>query len=215
MSGAGGGRRGSKGARGPMLCLWGLGALLALPACSTVQSVQVRPDYEQVDRVQTVRVAVLTAPLPANNASLARMWSLMAQRYANLHRDFLAQPATVAVALPASATPGTDHCDAPVQGVLHLIPGTRLVGSDVELSVTATLSRCRDGEVIWSARGAGTWASEDKELVEVSRRYIAELGPSVAPYVAPTFRLLRDVLGTLPKPKLTRDKDVTDKIELE
>ncbi len=188
---------------------------LVLGACSAVQQVHTRPDYQQVDRTRTVRIAVVTAPSPQGQVAIGKLWSLIAQRYANHHRDFLATPAVAAVQLPAAATAGTEHCIGPVQGVLHLQPTSRPDGDEIEVSVRARLSRCVDGETIWSARGAGTWASNDDELTQVTRRYSAELGASVTSHVAPTFRLLRQVLATLPRPKLTRDRDIDDKIDLE
>ena len=183
-------------------------ALWLSSACSTVSQVHIRPDYEQVDRSQTFRLEVLISPLPEGSEALGRMWSLMAGRYVNHHRDFIAGAARASADLPE------DLCGGGIEGVLHLRPEVRPDGDGYALGVHGRLFRCRDRETIWSATGAGSWPSDDPQLVEMTRAYGAELGEQIQAHVAPTFRLLRALLDTLPRPVLTRDEDVMDKIEL-
>lgn len=70
--------------------------------CGTVKNVTVRPDFDQVDKRTLLRLAVLTAPLPAGDPSVGAMWSSMARRYANHHRDFIAKEELAEAELPAS-----------------------------------------------------------------------------------------------------------------
>ena len=180
----------------------------ATAACSAVQHVELRDDYATTDRLSTVRIAVVVAPLPGGREDLGQLWATLAARYANQHRDFLARPALFAASLPAEA------CAAPRQGVLHLLPTARVDGDEVAVTVTASLRRCADDVQIWQASGKGSWASADDELAEMTRTYSEEVGEAVRAHVAPTYRLLRAVLAELPEPKLTDDQDVMDKIEM-
>ena len=189
--------------------LFTVGAAMWLSsACSTVSQVHIRPDYEQVDRDQTFRLEVLTSPLPEGSEETGRMWSLITARYVNHHRDFIARTASASAELPG------DLCGSGVEGVLHLHPEVRPDGDGYALRVEGRLFRCRDKATIWSATAAGSWSSDDPELMEMTRTYAIELGEQVEAHVAPTFRLLRALLDTLPRPVLTRDDDVMEKIEL-
>ena len=187
--------------------LFALG-LVALSACSTVRNVQVRPDYEQVDRTKTLRLAVVTAPLPNGDEQLGMLWSEIARRYVNDKRDFIASVQLAAPEIPA------DACGENLEGLLHLAPQVRREGDGVEAEVKAELLRCSDREIIWSAEGGGSWASEDDLFSSTTASYVEKYGPGVEPYVAPTFRLLRAVLDTLPYPKIEDDEAIMEKIEL-
>jgi probable lipoprotein (TIGR04455 family) len=183
-----------------------LGAVV-LAGCSTVKGVRVRSDYDAVDRTRTVRLTVVVAPLPEGGAPVGELGALVARRYVNQHRDFIVRRQLAAAALPA------DACQS-AEGVLHLEPVLRREGRSVRAELHARLTRCRDGEEVWSAQGAGTWDSDDDQLKELTKRYVEELGEAVRPYAAPAFRLLRAVLDTLPRPKLPDDAAVMEKIDL-
>jgi probable lipoprotein (TIGR04455 family) len=185
-------------------------AVLLFAACGPVRHSWVHPEYEDVDRTATLRLAVVTSPLPGDDGRVGELWSALARQYANQHRDFIASRSVASGAFDLA-----EICDDGLEGVLHLLP-TELVeaGKGYRLGVEAKLLRCRDGEAVWEARARGRWASEDPHLVEVRRRYVASLGEEVGPVVAPSFRLLRAILGTLPRPELTTDEDVMEKIEL-
>lgn len=180
---------------------------LVSAACATVRQVSVRPDYEQVDRTQTLRLAVVTAPLPDGNEAVGRLWSRIARKYVNDKRDFIVKQDLAAAALPA------DICGEGLDGVLHLVPEVRLQGDGAEAAVRAELFRCRDRETVWRAEAGGAWSSDEEKLRETTAHYVEELGPEVKPYVAPTFQLLRATLDTLPMPKLEGDDAIMEKIE--
>ena len=183
--------------------------LMLATACSAVRNVHVRPDYEQVDRTQTLRLAVVTAPLPDGDEQLGLLWSEIARRYVNDKRDFIASVQRAADELPQ------DVCEPPLEGVLHLEPSVSLKGNGVEAEVSASLFRCSDREVIWSAEGGGSWKSDDDLFTDTIATYVERYGEGVEPYVAPSFRLLRAVLDTLPRPEITDDDAVMEKIELD
>lgn len=183
--------------------------LLVATGCSAVRNVHVRPDYEQVDRTKTLRLAVVTAPMPAGDEQVGLLWSEIARRYVNDKRDFIASVQRTATVLP------DDVCQPPLEGVLHLEPTVERQGAGVEAEVKATLFRCSDREVIWSAEGAGSWKSDDDLFTDTTAVYVERYGEGVRPYVAPSFRLLRAVLDTLPHPAITDDDAVMEKIELD
>lgn len=181
---------------------------LALLGCATVQRSAIRADYDQSDRDKTLRLVVVTAPLPDAQPALGELWSLIARRYVNQHRDFIVHRHLAAQAPPA------DACGERTQGVLVMHPRVRRQAREVEAAVQARLIRCPDGERIWEAVAGGTWPESDSTVKELTARYVEELGERVRPYVAATFHLLRATLDTLPRPRLVRDEDVMEKVEL-
>ena len=185
-----------------------LAAVLLLGACGAVQRSNVRPDYDAVDRTRIFRLVVLTAPLPGADPSVGTLWSLIARRYVNQHRDFIVRRHVVA------QTVSTDACGEGDEGILRLLPAVSRRGGEVTASVVATLWRCSDRQTIWEAEARGAWPEHDPNVRELTSRYVEELGEGVGPYVPTTFHLLRETLDTLPRPKLVRDEDVMDKIEL-
>ncbi|HYO54772.1 MXAN_6521/LA_1396 family lipoprotein [Archangium sp.] len=186
--------------------------LALLAGCATVKSSRVRPDYETVDKTQVKRLVVVTQPLPDGKQEVGELWSLVARRYVNQNRDFIAR-ANVALTGSPEDTSFKGLCAEGLEGILWLSPDVKRTGNGVEAAVKAQLLRCRDGQEIWAAEGAGSWPSEDDRYKELTVQYTRELGPEVAPYVAPTFRLLSATLDTLPRPRLN-DADVEEKIEL-
>lgn len=186
--------------------------LAMLAGCATVKSHRLRPDYETVDKTQVKRLAVVTQPLPDGKQAVGDLWSLIARRYVNQNRDFIAKANTALSGAPQDAT-FKAQCAEGIEGILWLSPDVKQAGKGVEASVKAQLLRCRDGEEVWAAEAAGSWPSEDARYKELTAQYTGELGPEVTPYVAPTFRLLSATLDTLPKPALS-DADVNEKIEL-
>ena len=190
------------------LAAWVLVGVATAGGCAVVRSSWVRPDYDRFDKRETLRLVVVTAPLPAGSAKVGELWSLLARRYTNQKRDFIAKRHLAAESLPE------DLCDGEVEGILHLAPEVRPEGDGMEASVKATLKRCRDGELVWRAEAAGSWPSEDPVLKQVTEDYVQELGEEVRPYVGPSFHLLKAVLDTLPRPELAEEEDVMEKIEL-
>ncbi|QRN98734.1 MXAN_6521/LA_1396 family lipoprotein [Archangium violaceum] len=186
--------------------------LALLAGCATVKNSHVRPDYETVDKTQVKRLAVVTQPLPDNVQKVGELWSLIARRYVNQNRDFIAKVNTAVDGNPED-TSFKDLCVEGIEGILWLFPTVKRTGAGVEAAVKAQLLRCRDGQEVWGAEAAGSWPSEDERYKELTAQYTGELGPDVTPYVAPTFRLLSATLDTLPRPQLG-ESDVEEKIEL-
>jgi probable lipoprotein (TIGR04455 family) len=186
--------------------------LALLAGCSTVKSSRIRPDYESVDKFQVKRLVVVTWPLPDGKPEVGELWSLLARRYVNQNRDFIAK-SNVALAENPEGTSFKGLCVEGIEGVLWLSPDMKRTGKGVEAAVKAQLQRCSDGQEIWAAEAAGSWPSEDDRYRELTAQYTSELGPEVEPYVAPTFRLLSPTLDTLPRPTLS-EADIEEKIEL-
>ncbi|WNG50771.1 hypothetical protein F0U60_46565 [Archangium minus] len=186
--------------------------LVLLAGCSAVKHSRVRPDYETVDKTQVKRLVVVTQPLPDGKKEVGELWSLIARRYVNQNRDFIAR-SNVAIDGNPEDTSFKGLCVDNFEGVLWLSPDVKRTGKGVEASVKAQLLRCRDGQEVWAAESAGSWPSEDERYKELNVQYTSELGPEVTPYVAPSFRLLSATLDTLPRPTLN-DAEVEEKIEL-
>ncbi len=177
-------------------------------SCSPVTRSSVRPDFATVDRTQTLRLVVVTSPLPAGSENVGHLWAGIARKWTNQHRDFLVVDDFGAATLPG------DLCSDGVQGILHLAPVAALEGDGAQVQVEARLVRCTDQVEIWSAAAAGSWSSKDDDLDGVRAYWARELGEEVGPWVVPTFRLVTATLETLPEPALPNEAWVREKIEL-
>jgi probable lipoprotein (TIGR04455 family) len=98
--------------------------------------------------------------------------------------------------------------------VLWLAPVATPVSGGFELDVKAQLLRCSDWQEVWEAEGGGSFVSQDEGLKEVAATYAREYGAVVEAFVAPTMRLLRPMLDTLPSPQLT-EEDQNEKMTLD
>ena len=174
--------------------------------CATVHRSSIRPDYATSDAAKAVRVAIVTAPLPDGNEAVGQLWGAITRKYIYDHRDFIPKASI------AAATAPKDVCQAGTDGVMLLVPTVHKQGDSVEAAVVATLNRCGDNEVLWSADASGKWDSNDETLADTTRIFTEKFGDVVKPYVAPSYRLLRAVLDTLPKPMLD-DAGQMEKIE--
>lgn len=183
--------------------------LVSATGCSAVRSSWISDEFETVDKKATYRLEVVTAPLPDGQEPVAEMWSLMARRYVNQKRDFIAWENVSAPAFDLAR-----HCIEDNEGVLHLAPDVTRKGDGVEAAVKATLYRCDGNVEIWRAEGGGSWPTEDENLLATADVYAGEFGDDVRPFVPATFHLLRAVLDTLPFPALEDEEDVLEKIEL-
>ncbi len=182
--------------------------LLLLVACSPVQQSRVRDDYPAVDRTQTLRLKIVVAPLPDGSQDVGDLWALMARSHVNQHRDFIAVEDVAAAAVPP------DACSEDIEGLLLLAPQVARDGDGVEAAVNARLTRCRDGEEVWAAEAAGSWASDDDDLAGVRAHWVKALGEPVSAYVVPSFRLLTATLDELPRPAFPNEAYAREKINL-
>ena len=96
--------------------------------------------------------------------------------------------------------------------MLWLRPGLQLEGRGAEAQVQGRLLRCVDQQEVWAADAAGSWVSAEPKLEQTIAQYVDEYGPSVQPYVAPSYYVLQAALDSLPEPELTED-DQSEKIE--
>lgn len=216
-----------------------------LPGCGGAREVLRSEAYEQRDKDELVRVEVRVSPrvevevLEGGGvgperaaevpAEVLEMWALMAQRYLNDHRDFIALRRA---ALPAPLTPAaaTSHpaCGPDVRGTLHLDGEVTREGEQARVRLWARLTRCLPAEgggprwaegggeeVVWAAEVSHSSASADEVLVTLRDEYTRRFGEVASPYAAPSFLAVKALLELAPRPKLSRDEDVNAKIELE
>ncbi|ADO75061.1 MXAN_6521/LA_1396 family lipoprotein [Stigmatella aurantiaca] len=186
--------------------------LALLAGCSAVKKSTIRPDYEQVDKQRVKRLAVVTQPLPDGQQAVGDLWSLIARQYVNQNRDFLVKE-HAATSGPLDDAGIQALCVNGIEGVLWLHPQVKRTQNGAEAAVQARLVRCGDGEDVWSAEAGGSWESQDPKFRERTEQYISQFGPSVEPYVVPSYKLLMATLNTLPNPQLT-EQDIDEKIEL-
>lgn len=187
-------------------------AVALLAACSPVRNKYVRPDYEKAPEQQVKRLAVVTQPLPAGDAKLGELWSLITRQWVNQNRDYIVK---ANVALPERPTDASfkAQCTEGIEGVLWLDPTVQRKGDGVEAEVKARIVRCSDGQDEWRAETGGSWKSQDDKFRERAAQYVQQFGPEVEPYVIPSYKLLKATFETLPKPKLS-EADIEEKIEL-
>ena len=192
-----------------------LAALLALStACSPMTHLKIRDDYAKVDRTATYRVHLVTAPLPktqahpAGDTNVGVLYSAMATRYVNQHRDFIVRKSS------AQATATKAECGDKIEAVLWLRPILGVKGGEVDVQLEGELRRCKGWVLIWSAGLRDTWPSNDDQLKELTKQYTAQFGAVATSHAGPAFRALRILLDTLPRPKLVKEADIDEKIEL-
>lgn len=175
--------------------------------CGTVSQVQVHPEYEERFKESVLYLDIQVAAQESMPAPARTLWGTLSQRYANQHRDFIVEGMRMA--------PGEAQCKEGLQGVLWIHPALSEESGSVHLQLEAALMTCDTGTILWSAVAEGNFTSRDAQLEALRDSYEKEFGPDTGPYVAPLFRMVRDTLGTLPYPKLTRDEDIFAKIAIE
>lgn len=172
---------------------------------------RVEENWATTDRNTLKRVAVVVQPLPNGDEKAGAMFARLVRRYVHQKKEFLLVSDTARGAPPAD---NATDCVEKVDGVLWLQPTFKPSGDGYELDVKASLLRCSDFQEVWASEGGGSFASKDEGLKEVAATYAREFGDVVEPYVAPTMRLLRPMLDTLPNPQLT-SADQDEKMSLD
>lgn len=194
--------------------------LISLIGCGGARQAYLSPTFEQVERVEVIRVEVLSAPRTPDQAEvseqLLEMWGLMTQRYLHQHRDLLPlRRAQLKGELPSQLP-----CAEGSHGVLLLRGEAQARGADSEVKFKAALYHCgatpgeRDG-LIWAASITHSSPQEDEVLITLKKEYSERFGPEAGAHAAPSFYALKELLEGSPRFKMTRDEDVMEKIELE
>jgi probable lipoprotein (TIGR04455 family) len=143
------------------------------------------------------------------------MWALMAQRYLNRHRDYLVSDrVSVLQRVAHDQTRETPLCKLPYHGVWLLKGASHIYTTEAHVQFTASLRRC-DGTLVWSGEVNGQWPTHDDVLVSLREVYAKKFGTKVKPIIAPSFHAIRELLKLTPHPKMTRDDEIMDKIDLE
>ncbi len=178
--------------------------LLLATGCGASVHSWTRDDYVAVDQKQ---VKHLSLQVRGVSEPVHKLWSLLARRYVNQHRNFIIRPAELA----GDATIGV-AC-AGKEGLLALDVVQQAKGPEIAVNLQAKIQRCRDGEPVWTGAVQGSWASDEATVAELRAHYVAELGKGIEAYVAPAFLALKALVATLPEPVLSDDEQM-EKIEL-
>ncbi|HAN30822.1 MAG TPA: hypothetical protein DCQ06_04425 [Myxococcales bacterium] len=185
-------------------------ALLVSTACSPVSQVLIHDDFDKIDKTATYRLEVVVAPVQSQDTKLAALFGTVARRYANDHRDFSVRSVRVSEQRAAAKA----ACSGATEGVLWLQPVTQQRDKSVAVRVRAQLRRCAGWVRVWSAVVQGVWPSKDPQLASLTSKYQSEVGAIASTYAAPVFRAMRALVDTMPKPKLIKDADIDEKIDL-
>ena len=189
---------------------WGLLILVVCSgACSAVTEQYVTPDFDKAHKARVWRVHIQANGVPKEANKVGQLWTLVSQRWINHHRDYIAKARSVHVGV------GDGACGVGINSVLSIKPMFTLNDGDVSVKAEAELKLCKGNVRVWTAKAEGSWSVDDDELKTTTAQYVKQLGASVRPWVPATFRLLRELLDTMPKPKLTDDDAIMEKIELE
>ena len=193
---------------------------LSLIGCGGARQTYLTPSYAQRERTELTRVEVKVTPLKAEvkapSEQQLALLSLMAQRYLHQHRDLLPLHRSHALA-PAV---GALSCHEGSHGLLLIGAQLEERGEESALSLKAWLYRCgaqaggQEG-LIWSAELEHSSSREDEVLVTLKKEYSERFGAEAGQHAAPSFYALKALLELSPRPKLTRDEDIMEKIELE
>ena len=226
------------------LSIWGLcliGVTSLITGCGGAQQTFIHPEYERFDQTNTTHISVrvhpistthdlsssATSPLGETSQKIREMWALMAQRYLNSKRDFFVSSWSPTAGdqeggqegAPSATSHGAQDKDAPLcstpfHGILEL-NGHIYKESEarVFIRLKAQIKRC-DQTLVWSAELEGDWPAEDDILIDLRRRYSAELGEVVRSWASPSFYALKSLLSLAPLPKLSETL-VMEKIDFE
>jgi len=226
-----------------MLNVWLIGfILLLLNGCGAAHQTYLTAGYQSDERTQVIRIDVMTAttkPVQAElqtSSDVLKMWGAMAQQYLNDHRDFIVVDHQVhTLKEDDNSSPKDQHallrelaqssCSDHIQGRLILVGQAVLDGDEARVRLWTRLIHClkvdsaeessiESRRLIWSAEVDHSSASKDEVLVTLRQQYTKLFGITVSDYAAPSFLALKKLLDLAPRPKLTREEDVIDKIEL-
>ena len=193
---------------------WAALAATAGSGCSAVTTQYTKAGYDPAAPDAVKRIAVI-GMAPEGHGPLATLLAQVATDRINLKMNYLIYYTGT---LPDAAGPGdgawVEACQQR-EGILSLraMDVRTGEGPDVKMVIWASLRRCTDGEILWSAEAQDATESEDENLENMIKSYVQTLGPDVSAYAAASFLIVRDILNTLPDPTLT-DDEILEKIEL-
>jgi len=176
-------------------------------ACSSVRHRFIVEGYKKNPGQMIKRIVIISEPSPQNRG-LAALISDMTRDLIRTNRNYLVYGTVSTEREVAEACKTRD-------GVLKMsVDRADAVGNHVDLEITGELGRCSDKSVVWNATARASGKSRNRSLKNLVQNYVEKHGNLAEVYAAPAFKIIEDMVETMPNPELTED-ELMEKINLE
>jgi len=181
--------------------------MLVFFACSSVRHRFIVEGYKKNPEQMIKRIVIISEPSPQNRG-LAALISDMTRDLIRTNRNYLVYGTVSTEREVAEACKTRD-------GVLKMsVDRADAVGNHVDLEITGELGRCSDKSVVWNATARASGKSRNRSLKNLVQNYVEKHGNLAEVYAAPAFKIIEDMVETMPNPELTED-ELMEKINLE
>jgi len=181
--------------------------MLVFFACSSVRHRFIVEGYKKNPGQMIKRIVIISEPSPQNRG-LAGLISDMTRDLIRTNRNYLVYGTVSTEREVAEACKTRD-------GVLKMsVDRADAVGNHVDLEITGELGRCSDKSVVWNATARASGKSRNRSLKNLVQNYVEKHGNLAEVYAAPAFKIIEDMVETMPNPELTED-ELMEKINLE
>jgi probable lipoprotein (TIGR04455 family) len=181
--------------------------MLVFFACSSVRHRFIVEGYKKNPGQMIKRIVIISEPSPQNRG-LAALISDMTRDLIRTNRNYLVYGTVSTEREVAEACKTRD-------GVLKMsVDRADAVGNHVDLEITGELGRCSDKSVVWNATARASGKSRNRSLKNLVQNYVEKHGNLAEVYAAPAFKIIEDMVETMPNPELTED-ELMEKINLE
>ncbi len=176
-------------------------------ACTSVHRRFIVKDYTKDPGRMIKRIAIFAEPSPQNK-DLAGLIGAMTRDLIKANRNYLVYGTLSTEREVVEACKTRD-------GVLKMrVDRADAVGEHIDLEITGELCRCSDDSVVWSATASAFGKSQNRSLKNLVQNYAEEHGKQAEVYAAPAFKIIIDLIESMPNPELTED-ELMEKIDLE
>ena len=181
--------------------------LLTATGCSSVKSGFLKEGYIK-NRVKMIKnVVIVTKPVPKNPG--------MAELVSNIASDIIkSQKNYIVHGFRKMGSKWPDECKN-IEGVIVFsLKDIKTFNESVFLDITGKLFGCRSGNLLWSSNGADEQTYKNSKLKHLTESYSVKYKETADKFAAPLFRILQDMIDTMPNPELT-DDEIMKKIEID
>ena len=176
-------------------------------ACTSVRRGFIVEGYKKNPGQMIKRIVIISEPSPQNRG-LAALISDMTRDLIRTNRNYLVYGTVSTEREVAEACKTRD-------GALKMsVDRADAVGNHVDLEITGELGRCSDKSVVWNATARASGKSRNRSLKNLVQNYVEKHGNLAEVYAAPAFKIIEDMVETMPNPELTED-ELMEKINLE
>ena len=180
---------------------FGVLCLCLLVGC-TVKYRYVQAGYKNEGKGVVKRIALLVEPSAVQVRGLAGAVAAMEREFLSVESTYILPPD---LAPDANVAGRVRICERAknLEGVLVTeIRKLERKGSKVALGVRTALWSCA-GNRLWDSYAESSYSSEDSDRAALVQAYTAKFGPDVQPYLVPVYEILRKLLDSIPRPKLS------------